>query len=70
MMWKAIEASWKRFRTAFALTSFGAPDSDRAGLDVVGTDLWRVGQRDDTQPEAYHPDERARRSEFSQHIGC
>ena len=70
MMWDGIQASWKQLRDKFALGSFRLSDTDRERLDVIGTEIWRVGQRDDLRPAAFHPDQRERRSEFSLHIGC
>jgi hypothetical protein len=70
MMWNGIVASWKQLKDKFALRSFRFFGSDREHFDVTGTEIWRIGQRDDLRPSAFHPDERARRSEFSLHIGC
>lgn len=69
MIWYGFAARWKRLGETFVLRSSRSSGSDRARLDVIGTDTGRVGQSDGLPPAAFRPDERARRSEFSLHIG-
>jgi hypothetical protein len=64
MKWRRIEASWVELKDKFALWPFRLSKDDR------GAEMSRVSQSDDSQPAAFHPDDRGRRSEFSLHIGC
>ena len=47
----------------------GLTDDNGKGLQLIGAEMsW--DDRSDTQSEAFHPDDRGKRSEFSLHIGC
>jgi hypothetical protein len=69
MNWDQIQASWKQLKEKFALQWFWARDDNAKSLEPTGAEMPRYGQGD-TQPTAFHPDDRGKRSEFSLHIGC
>ena len=70
MLWTLIEASWKQLKDKFAFWPFRLSDDDSEGFGLIGAEISRVSQSDESQPAAFHPDDRGRRSEFSLHIGC
>ena len=70
MKWSRIEASWVQLKDKFALWPFRLSDDDRESFGLIGAEISRISQTDDSQPPAFHPDDRGRRSEFSLHIGC
>ena len=68
MTWSGL-AIWEQLRSMFALRPFRRSYTYCERLDVMGSDKWRLDDRDDAKPATYQPDERARRSEYSLHIG-
>ncbi|MGO9400936.1 MAG: hypothetical protein ACLP19_24295 [Xanthobacteraceae bacterium] len=70
LKWSRIEASWKQLKDKFAFRPFRLPDDDSESFGLIGAEISRVGQSDELQPPAFHPDDRGRGSEFSLHIGC
>ncbi len=69
MKWTRIEMNWRRFKDKIVFRSFrSSGDSQRS--DPIGAKVSGVGQGDQSQPAAFHPDDQGRRSEFSLHIGC
>ena len=69
MRWDQIEMSWKQLKeTVFHW--FRAIDDNGVRFDLIGAEISRDGQSSDAQPTAFYPDDRAKRSEFSLHIGC
>ena len=70
MRWTLDEASWKELKHKFAFRLFRLSDDDRTSVDPIRAKMSRVGQSDELQPAAFHPDDRGRQSEFSLHIGC
>ena len=73
MNWDQIQVRWKRLKETFVLRWFRVTDDNGESLDksleLISAGMSRYGQSD-TQPTAFHPDDRGRRSEFSLHIGC
>jgi hypothetical protein len=70
MKWSRIEASWMQLKDKFAFWSFRLSHDDSESFGLIGAEISRVSQSDESHPTAFHPDERGRRSEFSLHIGC
>ena len=69
MNWDQIQVSWKQLKEKFVLQWFRVTDDNGKGLELIGAEMSRYGQSD-TQPTAFRPDDRGKRSEFSLHIGC
>jgi hypothetical protein len=69
MNWDQIQVSWKQVKGKFVFRRFRAMDDDGRGLGLFSAKMSRDG-RSDAQPTAFRPDDRAKRSEFSLHIGC
>jgi hypothetical protein len=69
MNWDQLQVSWKQLRGKFAFQWFQAMDDNGKGLQLSTAKMSRHGQSD-AQPTAFRPDDRAKRSEFSLHIGC
>ena len=69
MNWDQIQVSWKQLNGKIVFQLFGASDDNGRGLHLSAGKLSRHGQSD-AQPAAFRPDDRAKRSEFSLHIGC
>ncbi len=70
MKWNRIVARWKQLKDKFAFRLFRLSDHDSERFGLIGAEISRVAQSDKSQPPAFHPDDRGRRSEFSLHIGC
>ena len=69
MNWDQIQVSWKQLKEKFVLQWFTVTDDDSKSLELIGAERsW--DDRSDTQPAAFRPDDRGKRSEFSLHIGC
>jgi len=69
MNWDQIQVSWKQLKEKFVLQWFRVTDDNGKSLELIGAEMsWN--DRSDTQPAAFHPDDRGKRSEFSLHIGC
>ena len=45
-------------------------DGDGKRIDLIGAEMSRDGECGDAQISAFRPDDGAKRSEFSLHIGC
>ncbi len=69
MNWDQIQVSWKQLKEKFVLQWFRVTDDNGKGLQLIGAEMSR-DNRSVTQPAAFHPDDREKRSEFSLHIGC
>ncbi len=69
MKWDQIQVSWKQLKEKFAFKWFRVTDDDGNGLELIDAEMSWYGQND-TQPTAFQPDNRGKRSEFSLHIGC
>ena len=69
MDWDQIQASWNQLKEKFVLQRFRMTDDNGKGLQLIGAEMSR-DNRSVTQPAAFHPDYREKRSEFSLHIGC
>jgi hypothetical protein len=65
-----IEMSWKQLKASFVFRLFWLSDDVDERFDRVGAEISKVVQSDASHPAAFCPDDRGRRSEFSQHIGC
>ncbi len=61
--------SWKHIKGKFAFQRFKAMDDNGKGLELSSAKMSR-GRQSDAQPTDFRPDDRAKRSEFSLHIGC
>ena len=69
MNWDQIQVSWKQLKGKFASQRFRAMDDNGKDLEPFSAKMSRSGQSD-AQPTDFRPDDRAKRSEFSLHIGC
>ena len=69
MNWDQIQVSWKQVKGKFVFRRFRAMDDDGRRLELFSAKMSRDGQSD-AQPTAFRPDDRAKRTEFSLHIGC
>ena len=69
MNWDQIQVSWKQLKGKFAFQRFRAMDDNSKDLELISAKMSRSGQSD-AQPTDFRPDDRAKRSEFSLHIGC
>ena len=69
MNWDQIQFSWKQLKEKFAFQWFRAMDDNGKGLELSSAKMSRGGQSD-AQPTDFRPDVRAKRNEFSLHIGC
>ena len=69
MNWDQIQESWKQLKEKFVLQWFRVTDDNGKSLELSGAEMSWDG-RSDTQPTAFRPDDREKRSEFSLHIGC
>jgi hypothetical protein len=69
MNWDRIQVSWKQLKEKFVLQWVGVADDNSKGLQLTGAEMSR-DDRSATQPAAFRPDDRGKRSEFSLHIGC
>jgi hypothetical protein len=70
MRWDRIEMSWKQLKGRLVFRLFGLSDDVGERFDRAGAEISKVAQSDASHPAAFCPDDRGRRSEFSQHIGC
>ena len=69
MNWDRIQESWKQLKEKFLLQWFRVTDDNGKGLQRIGAEM-SGDDRSVTQPAAFRPDDRGKRSEFSLHIGC
>jgi len=69
MKWDQIHVSWKQLKEKSVLQWFRVTDDNGKSLELISAEMSRYDQGD-TQPTAFHPDDRGKRSEFSLHIGC
>jgi hypothetical protein len=69
MNWDRIQGSWKQLKGKTVFERFRAMDDNGKGPQLSTAKISRHGQSD-MQPTAFRPDDRAKRSEFSLHIGC
>jgi hypothetical protein len=70
MNWDQIVLSWKQLKDKIVFQWGGPTDDNGKRVDLIGAETSRDGRSSDAQPTAFRPDDRGRRSEFSQHIGC
>jgi len=70
MRWDRIEMSWKQLKGRFVFRLFWLSDNVGERFDPAGAEISKVVQSDASHQAAFCPDDRGRRSEFSQHIGC
>ena len=70
MKWRRIEINWRLLKDKIVFRGFRLSDGDSQLFELIGAEISRVGQSGQSQPAAFHPDDRGRRSEFSLHIGC
>jgi hypothetical protein len=69
MNWDQIQVSWRQLKGKFIFERFRAMDDNGKGPRLSTAKMSRYGQCD-AQLTAFRPDDRAKRSEFSLHIGC
>jgi uncharacterized protein YjbJ (UPF0337 family) len=70
MNWDQIEVSWRQLKDKIVFR-WGRPTDDKGKrVDLIGAEMSRDGQSREAQTRAFRPDDRGKRSEFSQHIGC
>ncbi len=69
MNWDQIQANWKQTKETFVFQRFRKTDDNRKSPELSSAKM--AGDRqNDVRPTAFRPDDRAKRSEFSLHIGC
>lgn len=69
MNWDQIQTNWKQTKEAFVFRRFRKTDDNHRAPDPSSAKM--AGDRqNDVRPTAFRPDDRAKRSEFSLHIGC
>jgi len=69
MNWDQIRVNWKQLTETFVFQRFRITDDNRKGLELSSAKMARDSQND-ARLTAFRPDDRAKRSEFSLHIGC
>ena len=70
MNWDRIAASWRQLKDKIVF-QWGRPTDDNGNrVDPIGAEMSRDGQSHEAQTRPYRPDDRGKRHEFSQHIGC
>ena len=69
MNWDQLQVSWKQLKGKLVFQRLRTMDDNGKGLQLSTAKMSRHGQSD-VQPTAFCPDDRAKRSEFSLHIGC
>jgi hypothetical protein len=69
MNWDQIQVTWKQLKGKIVFERFRVSEDTGKGLELSSAKMSRHGQGD-AQPTAFRPDDRAKRSEYSLHIGC
>ena len=70
MNWEQIVASWKQLKDKIVF-QWGKLFSDNGKrIEMPAAEMSPDGERREEQTRPYRPDDRERRNEFSQHIGC
>jgi hypothetical protein len=69
MNWDQLQVSWRQLKGEFVFQRFRTMDNNGKGPQLSTAKMSRYGQSD-AQPTAFRPDDRAKRNEFSLHIGC
>ena len=64
-----IQANWKQIKETFVFQRLRTTDDNRKGPELNSAKMARDRQND-ARPTAFRPDDHAKRSEFSLHIGC
>ena len=70
MNWDQIVASWKQLKDKIVFQWGRSTDDNGKRVDLARAEMSPDGQSHVAQTSPFRPDDRARRSEFSQHIGC
>ena len=70
MNWDQIVASWKQLKDKIIFQWRRSTDDIGKRVDLASAEVSPDGQSREAQTGPFRPDDRARRSEFSQHIGC
>ena len=70
MNWEEIVASWKQLKDKIVFQWDRSTDDNGKRVDLTSAEMSPDGQSREAQTRPFRPDDRARRSEFSQHIGC
>ena len=68
MNWDQVQVTWKQLKGKIVFDRFGVSEDTRMGLEPSRAKISTHGQSD-ARPREFRPDDRARRSEFSLHIG-
>jgi uncharacterized protein YjbJ (UPF0337 family) len=70
MNWSQIELSWIQLKGKIVFQWGRLTDGDGKRVDLIGAEASRTDKSGDAQMSAFRPDDHAKRSEFSLHIGC
>ena len=70
MNWGQIDLSWIQLKDKIVLQWGRLTDGDGKRVDLIGAEMSRDGQSGDAQIANFRPDDHAKWSEFSLHIGC
>ncbi len=68
MNWEQVRMTLKQLKE-FVFQRFGVAHDSGKGLELSSATMPTHNQNE-AQPTAFRPDDRAKRSEFSLHIGC
>ena len=70
MNWAQILVSWNQLKHKIVFQCGRPTDDNGKRVDLIGAEMSRDDQSREAQTRAFRPDDRGKRSEFSQHIGC
>lgn len=68
MNWDQVHVTWKQLKGKIVFERFRVSEDTGMGLEPSSAKMSTHGQSD-AQPTEFRPDDRAKRSEFSLHIG-
>jgi hypothetical protein len=69
MKWGRLAVNWRQLKNKIGFRRLRLSDGDSQLFELVGAEISRVGKSDDSQPVAFHSDDRGKQGEFSLHIG-
>ena len=70
MNWSQIDLSWIQIKDKIVFQWSRSTNDDGKRVDLASAEMSPDGQSREAQTRPFRPDDRARRGEFSQHIGC
>ena len=70
MRWNQVETKWRLLANRIVFGVLHLPGGDEERSDRSGPEISSVGHGAELQLAAFRPDDGARRSEYSLHIGC